>query len=48
MGHASVNTTMGIYAHLFEDDHSGAMAALGSVAATRPRPKNVTPLREWA
>lgn len=48
MGHASVNTTMGIYAHLFEDDHTDAMAALGSIAATRPRPNNVTPLRGWA
>ncbi|MET9325740.1 tyrosine-type recombinase/integrase [Tsukamurella sp. NPDC003166] len=47
MGHASVNTTMGIYAHLFEDDHTDAMAALGSIAATRPRPNNVTPLRGW-
>ncbi|GAA4401530.1 hypothetical protein GCM10023147_41190 [Tsukamurella soli] len=47
MGHASVNTTMGIYAHLFEDDHSDAMAALGNVAAVRPRPNNVTPLRGW-
>ncbi|KXO92322.1 hypothetical protein AXK56_04415 [Tsukamurella pulmonis] len=47
MGHASVNTTMGIYAHLFEDDHTDAMTALGNVAATRPRPNNVTPLRGW-
>lgn len=45
-GHASVNTTMGIYAHLFEDDHAEAMAALGSVGA--PRRSNVTPLRGWA
>ncbi|ADG78051.1 Integrase family protein OS=Tsukamurella paurometabola (strain ATCC 8368 / DSM / CCUG 35730/ CIP 100753 / JCM 10117 / KCTC 9821 / NBRC 16120 / NCIMB 702349/ NCTC 13040) OX=521096 GN=Tpau_1423 PE=4 SV=1 [Tsukamurella paurometabola] len=44
-GHASVNTTMGIYAHLFEDDHTEAMAALGSVGATRR--DNVTPLRGW-
>lgn len=42
-GHASVNTTMGIYAHLFEDDHTEAMAALGSVGT--PRRDNVTPLR---
>ncbi|MDP0398749.1 tyrosine-type recombinase/integrase [Tsukamurella strandjordii] len=45
-GHASVNTTMGIYAHLFEDDHADAMAALGNVGA--PRRDNVTPLRGWA
>ncbi|KXO90605.1 hypothetical protein AXK60_05550 [Tsukamurella pseudospumae] len=45
MGHASVNTTMGIYAHLFEDDHTEAMAALGNVGAARR--DNVTPLRGW-
>jgi integrase len=47
MGDASVNTTMGIYAHLFEDDHADAMAALGHVAVTRPRSNNVTRLRDW-
>ncbi|MDV7135411.1 tyrosine-type recombinase/integrase [Williamsia muralis] len=44
MGHASVNTTMGVYAHLFEDDHDDAMAALGGVAAPRPS-GNVVRLR---
>ena len=39
---------MGIYAHLFEDDHADAMTALGNVAAPRPRSNNVTPLRDWA
>lgn len=28
MGHASVTTTLNIYAHLFDDDHSAAMGAL--------------------
>jgi integrase len=45
---ASVNTTMGIYAHLFEDDDTDAMTALGNVAAVRPRPNNVMRLRDWA
>jgi integrase len=31
MGHAKVTTTLGTYAHLFEDDHAGAMAALGAM-----------------
>lgn len=48
MGHASVNTTMGIYTHLFEDDHADAMTALGNVTAPRPLSNNVTPLRDWA
>lgn len=29
MGHAKVTTTLRIYAHLFEDNHTEAMAALG-------------------
>lgn len=31
MGHAKVTTTLSVYAHLFEDDHSDAMAALGAM-----------------
>lgn len=31
-GHSKVTTTLNIYAHLFEDDHSDAMAALGAMA----------------
>jgi len=43
MGHSSTVVTMEVYAHLFEDDHADAMAALGSVST--PRRSNVTPLR---
>jgi integrase len=32
MGHAKPTTTLGIYAHLFEDDHAVAMAALGAMS----------------
>ena len=32
MGHAKVTTTLSIYAHLFESDHTDAMAALGRLA----------------
>ena len=35
MGHSKVTTTLGVYAHLFVDDHTDAMAALGAMAATR-------------
>ncbi len=46
MGHAKPTTTLGIYAHLFEDNHAEAMAALGAMA-TQPKAKagNVIPLR---
>jgi integrase len=46
MGHNKVTTTLGIYAHLFADDHSDAMAALGAMAA-QPKAKasNVIQLR---
>jgi integrase len=42
MGHANTNVTLGVYAHLFQDDHTDAMAALG-----RPVPVavNVIPMR---
>jgi hypothetical protein len=36
-------TTLSIYAHLFEDDHADAMAALG-VIGNRNRAENVIPL----
>jgi integrase len=32
MGHANTNVTLGVYAHLFHDDHSDAMAALGAMS----------------
>ncbi|GAS89383.1 tyrosine-type recombinase/integrase [Mycolicibacterium brisbanense] len=32
MGHAKVTTTLAVYAHLFEDDHADAMAALGAMS----------------
>ncbi len=45
MGHSKVTTTMTVYAHLFEDDHSDAMTALGSMATPRPTAENVVPIR---
>lgn len=46
MGHAKPTTALSIYTHLFNtDDHSGAMAALGAMAATSPDfGENVVPL----
>ena len=41
MGHAKVTTTLGIDAHLFEDDHADAMAALGAMA-TSPKADGAT------
>jgi integrase len=32
MGHAKVTTTLGVYAHLYADDHADAMTALGAMA----------------
>lgn len=43
MGHSRVTTTLTVYAHLFEDDHSETMAALEAMSA--PSAPNVTPLR---
>jgi integrase len=43
MGHSKVTTTLAIYTHLFEDDHSDAMAALD--AMTVQLPSNVVRLR---
>ena len=33
MGHAKPTTTLSIYAHLFEDNHADAMAALGAMGS---------------
>ncbi|MCX2756600.1 tyrosine-type recombinase/integrase [Gordonia sp. 4N] len=33
MGHAKVTTTLSVYAHLFEDDHTDAMYALAAMGA---------------
>jgi hypothetical protein len=35
MGHNKVTTTLGIYAHLFEDDHADAMAAMAAQSRAR-------------
>ena len=43
MGHAKATATLGIYAHLFADDHTDAMAALE--AMNRPAALNVVPIR---
>jgi len=42
-GHSTVTTTLGIYAHLFESDHSAAMSALGAMGSVPTT--NVVPLR---
>lgn len=34
MGHSKVTTTLTVSAHLFEDDHADAMAALGAMATS--------------
>ena len=45
MGHAKVTTTLGVYAHLFSDDHADAMAALGAMVTGPLHGENVVPLR---
>lgn len=35
MGHSKVTTTLTVYAHLFGDDHSEAMAAIGAMGTPR-------------
>lgn len=40
-GHAKVTTTLSVYAHLFEDDHSDAMAALGAMGQPVAESANV-------
>jgi integrase len=44
MGHAKVTTTLGVYAHLYADDYSDAMAALGAMEAAPEYGPNVVPL----
>lgn len=47
MGYRDVKTTLTVYAHLINtDDHTGNMAALGSLAAPLQKPNygNVIPL----
>jgi UDP-N-acetylmuramate-alanine ligase len=44
MGHAKVTTTLGVYAHLYSDDHTDAMAALGAMEAGPTHAENVVPL----
>ncbi len=45
MGHRDVKTTLTVYAHLINtDDHSGNMAALGALAAPKPKADNVVPM----
>ena len=45
MGHTSVTITLGVYAHLFADDHSEAMTALGAMTTPKAKTGNVIPLR---
>ncbi|MDV8008632.1 tyrosine-type recombinase/integrase [Rhodococcus sp. IEGM 1318] len=44
MGHANTNVTLGVYAHLFQDDHADAMTALGALGQP-PQTDNVVPIR---
>jgi hypothetical protein len=44
MGQAKVTTTSGVYAHLFADDHTDAMAALNALETGPTYGKNVVPL----
>ena len=44
IGHANVTTTLPVYTHLFADDHSDAMAALGAMATPKPKADNVISL----
>lgn len=48
MGHAKVTTTLSVYAHLFADDHSDAMAALGAMGQPVAAGGNVVRLRDRA
>lgn len=45
MGHANPSITLGIYAHLFEENHEPAMTALGAMSAPITGQGNVIPLR---
>ncbi len=44
MGHAKVATTLGVYAHLYEDDHADAMTALAALEAEPNYGENIVPL----
>lgn len=45
MGHAKVTTTLSVYAHLFENDHADARAALAAMGTPPLRPTgNVLPI----
>ncbi|WP_163768346.1 hypothetical protein [Mycolicibacterium parafortuitum] len=44
MGHAKVTTKLGVYPHLYEDDHGDAMAARGAMEAEPNYGPNVVPL----
>ena len=45
MGHANVRTTLDVYVHLFPDDATEDMAALGALAVPKPTyGGNVVPL----
>lgn len=44
IGHAKVTTTLGVYAHLYADDHTDAMAALGAMEVAPAHAENVVPL----
>jgi hypothetical protein len=49
MGHAMVSTTLGFYAHLFDDYHSTATTALGAYPLRRAEAGNVICLQlDWA
>jgi integrase len=52
MGHTSLSITLGVYAHLFADDHADSMAALGALGTTYTAASetsgNVVPLRAKA
>ena len=45
MGHEKVTTTLIVYTHLFADDHSDAMAALGAMGERHSLAGNVIRLR---
>nr|EMP10387.2 integrase [Gordonia sp. NB41Y] len=47
MGHAKVTTTLSVYAHLFEDDHTDAMSALAAISVPTTG-ENVVRLRGQA
>ena len=45
MGHATITTTLAVYVHLFgEDDAADDVAALGALAALKPKASNAIPL----